>query len=98
MRVPAIVAWQMGMISCSSDSKTLFCISISVWNFSLFFAFSGFFFFSFLLDLPVEVLRATDSDDSIGISQAREDADTVFVRSVLVRLRLGLAYSFEFSN
>lgn len=28
-------------------------------------------------EIPVEVLRSTDSDDSVGISQAGEDADSV---------------------
>lgn len=50
------------------------------------------------MDIPVEVLRATNSNDSVGIGQKGEDADPVSVsRFIFLSSWREGAYSFEFS-
>ena len=57
--------------------------------------------FGYLPDTPVEVLRSTNRNDSVGICQARENADPRKKPSDAapnVHSLLGRSYSFEFSN
>lgn len=51
-------------------------------------------------DSPVKVLRCADSNQGVGIGQARENADSSLLVSRGERGHLsgGMAYSLEFSN
>jgi hypothetical protein len=50
------------------------------------------------MDVPVEVLRATDCNDGVGICEAGEDSDPVFELDVVLVSLLRFTHSLEFSN